>query len=432
MQSAYIRSLNGPIPLTIPSAWQVLTIAAFKNESIQKNVSTLATSALNHPTGSQGLEERLKSTDRICILIEDLTRSSPKKIILDIVLKKLRHIGISKKNITIVIALGTHQPLSIEELENAFGKELISEYDFQNHDCHADDLVPIGRLVTGAMVKINRRVYEADFRIGIGSIFPHPLNGFGGGGKILFPGVADFKSIVEHHLKHSFRGGSYLGNITENSFHKEVTAMAKAGKLDFIVNSILDHEDRLFDIVCGDPVKAHRAGTAVCKRIISRSFTEKSDITIISAFPYSAGPQIMKPLAPASMITKPGGNIILYADCKVPLPEYYYNACKRFRGRYGNRLRQAVLMNFANNQSIIPKAPPEMNMSMAQIMLTLNDFSMILVSRDITAKQAKDLGCMVADDFDTAFALSAKQLEHPTVNIVPSGGVILPIIAKTV
>lgn len=78
-------------------------------------------------------------------------------------------------------------------------------------DCHAPDLVPIGRLGDGTEVRNNRLAHAADFRLGIGSIFPHPLNGFGGGGKILFPGIADYDSIFTHHLRHAFRGGFALG-----------------------------------------------------------------------------------------------------------------------------------------------------------------------------------------------------------------------------
>lgn len=427
---AFVRSLNGLVLFSLPAAWQVLTLADFQDSAVPADAEPLAIQALQAPLSAPALEARLTADNTVCILIEDLTRSSPKKTVLKVVLDTLKRIGIPAGNISVVIALGTHRPLSSEELAGAFGTEVTAEYHFFNHDCHAADLVPIGRLSGGAEVKINRLAHAADFRIGIGSIFPHPLNGFGGGGKILFPGVADFQSIFAHHLCHSFRGNSSLGVLAGNEFHDEVTAMALAGRLDFIVNSVLDHNDRLHQVVAGDPVIAHRAGAAICRAIISHEFQGKADVTIISAFPYSEGPQIMKPLAPAEMITRKGGTVILCADCRTPLPESYFAACESFRAKYGPHLRRAVLDHFAANRPIMEGAPPELNMSMAQVMLGQNDFNIILVTDDIPPGQVARLGFTHAANLHDSLLLAAEHQASPTVNVVPAGGVILPVISK--
>ena len=125
----------------------------------------------------------------------------------------------------------------LSHLPNSFGygyRELVNRYRFINHDCHAPDLIPVGQLRTGRTVKINRRVHEAHFRIGIGSVFPHPMNGFAGGGKILFPGVADFDSILDHHFQYTFHEGTGLGKIEGNLFYEQVSAVARSARLDFI------------------------------------------------------------------------------------------------------------------------------------------------------------------------------------------------------
>ncbi len=101
------------------------------------------------------------------------------------------------------------------------------------------------------------------------------------------------------------------------------SAMAKSGRLDFIINSVLDHNDRLHDTVCGDPFQAHRAGAGLCKKITAKSFPSKSYVTIISAFPHTEGPQIMNPLASTDMINPKGGTVILYTDCDASAPETY-------------------------------------------------------------------------------------------------------------
>lgn len=73
--------------------------------------------------------------------------------------------------------------------------------------------------------------------------------------------------------------------------------MAMQDGLSFIINSVLDHNDMLYTLVCGDPVEAHLAGADMCKRIISMTFPKRAHITVISSYPYTDGPQIMKPLA---------------------------------------------------------------------------------------------------------------------------------------
>lgn len=427
----YLHSHAGTVVLTLPTSWQLSTLADFPKNTVIPDASALTTTALANPHDSRSLPELLQPSDTVCILIEDLTRTSPKQLILEVVLRVLENIGIPPERITILIALGTHQPLSHRQLRHTFGEGVVDRYRFVNHDCHADNLQTIGNLASGTPVRINKIASDADFRLGIGSIFPHPLNGFGGGGKILFPGIADATSIFEHHLHYAFRGSSALGSLAGNAFRDEIERLAKAGRLDFIINSVLDNTDRLHQVVAGSPSAAHLAGTTLCRAITSRRFTERTEVTIISAFPYDQGPQIMKPLAPASMITRLGGTIILAASCRTPLPEMYFAACEDFRKKHGRDLRRAVFDHFRENRPILPQAPPELNMSMAQTMLAQNDFQVILATSDIPGEQIARLGFIPATNLEQAIAL-ANQMHHgPSVNIVPSGGVILPIVEAT-
>jgi len=218
--------------------------------------------------------------------------------------------------------------------------------------------------------------------------------------------------------------------LNGNEFHDEVTDMARAGRLNFIVNSVLNHKDELHQVIAGDPVTAHEAGVKICRSITSRQFQQKADVTIISSFPYTEGPQIMKPLAPAEMITRQGGAVILYVNCTSPLPEEYFTACEKFRAEHQGQLRRAVLSQFQKNCPILPNAPPELNMSMAQLMLAINDYLVILVTNDISQKQAERLGATAVTNLDQAITLCNQQYSRPRVNIVPSGGVILPVLAK--
>jgi nickel-dependent lactate racemase len=430
MHKAFVRYGGEKLFFNIPTNWKVLTYARFSDDIPDKDVNGLTAQALNNPVESVPLEELINPGDNITVLVEDYTRNSPKKHILRILLSRLNDMSIPRDNISVVIALGTHKGLSSKDLEKVYGEDLVRDYKFINHDSNASDLIAVGELESGTTVKINRAVHEADFRIGIGSIFPHPLNGYGGGCKILFPGVANYDAILEHHLKYSFRKGSQLGRLKGNPFYEKICLLAKAGKLDFIINCILDHNDHLRGIVAGNPFKAHEKGVEECEKIISRTFSKKADITIISSFPYTEGTQVMKPLAPASMITRPGGVIILVARCSSAFSEEYLKACEDFRLEYKGQLTSRLFQMFDKNKCVIKNGAPELNMSLAQVIMAQEEFRVIFVSKDVPEREIERLGFMYSKDMLGALEIGSSLVNNPEVHIVPSGGVILPVIEQ--
>jgi nickel-dependent lactate racemase len=429
MKTVFIFYQRQRVRFTIPDNWNLLSFPDFPDNGKTANVNKLTKDALNKPIQSPALNDLLSPTDSIAIIIEDLTRTSPKRLILKVLLDNLNEIGIPKKNINIIIATGTHRGLKHEELEGAFGRGLLDRYAFSNHDCRASDLVPIGMLKTGCEVKINRKVFNADFRIGIGSISPHPMNGFGGGGKILFPGVADFNSILHHHLKYTFHEGTGLGKIRGNIFYDEVCAITRSAKLDFVINSILDQKDQAYDLVSGDPVYAHLAGIEKSKDIIAQRFSRKADLTIITSFPYAEGPQIVKPLVPASIVTKEGGCIILAADCTGNLPDDFIDSFETFHLKYGHNLLGGVMEYFENNRLIMDGGAIDFNMALGLTLALQHRFKIILVSKDIPRVTGEKMGFLYADNLEQAFELSETVCTpNPEVHVIPSGGVILPVI----
>ena len=430
MTELFLRYRGGHQPFDLPSQWRLLTFAVFEDRTAPEEVEVMTRGVLADPVGHAPLAQALKPGDQVAIIIEDPSRASPKQQVLRAVLSELVKAGIARENIVVVLGLGTHRHVLKPELEAVYGKDLVANYAFVNHDCQGDDLVTIGTLQSGTAVSINRRVAEADFKIGIGSIFPHPMNGFGGGGKILFPAVANFDAILEHHLKYCFRGNARLGQLDGNPFYEEVCELTRAAGLNFIVNSVLDHNDKLYQVVCGEPVAAHQAGVDISRRILSMPFEGKSDVTIISAFPYTEGTQIMKPLAPASEITRIGGTVILAADCTVPLADDYLAGCHAFCQKHSDRLREAVFELFDNNKRIMENGPPEFNMSMAQALLGQNDYRVILVSKDIPEKTAYMLGFDYAETIEQALNMAQVKQPEANVHVIPAGGVILPIVEK--
>lgn len=428
MENAYIFYGKEKREFEIPPEWRVLTFADFRGQEENRDPKALAVNCLKHPVGASPLKERLTSSDRIAVLVEDTTRASPKGKILEVLLEELASVSIPKDRITIVMALGTHRGLTAEEFEKTFGKVLLDNYRFINHDCLSDDLVPVAELKTGRKVMINRTVHEATYRIGIGSIFPHPMNGFGGGGKILFPGVADLDAILDHHMQYCFHEGTGIGRLEGNLFYEEVRNVARSANLDFVINSVLDQRDRVHDMVSGDPVKAHLAGIKLSKKIISQPFNRKSDLTLITSFPYSEGPQIVKPLIPAAMVTKEKGCIILAADCEGNLPDAFVESFKNFHEKHGENLKGGVLEHYARRRLIMEEGAVDFNMALGLTLAIQHSFQIILVSSDISREKAEKMGFLYGESLEEAFDIGSEIHPKPDVHIIPAGGVILPIL----
>ena len=172
MTDLFLRHQGTQQFFELPPQWELLTFATFEDRPAPDDVISMVRRALKSPVEHPPLAQTLKPEDTVAVIIEDPSRASPKQLVLRAVLAELIEAGIDRQQVVVVLGLGTHREIVGEELESVYGKDLVETYEFVNHDCQSNDLVQIGALESGTPVKINRRVAEADFKIGIGSIFP--------------------------------------------------------------------------------------------------------------------------------------------------------------------------------------------------------------------------------------------------------------------
>ena len=425
--SPFIVFKNQKRPFEMPSEWRILTMITDENEARVFSVQSMVDRAMRKPIDSPVLTECLSHSNTVAVIIEDMTRSSPKREVLLRLLDELNAAHIKEQNISIIIGLGTHRAMKPDDIDKLYGQDLTTRFAVFNHDCRSPDMVKIGNLGSGTAVRINRKVHESSFKIGIGSIVPHPLSGFGGGGKIIFPGVVDFDSVLDHHLRLSFHPGTGLGKLKANLFYEEVQTMAQASGLNFIINCILDQRAQVRDVVAGDPISAHLEGIMRSQQAISRKFKGKSDITITTAYPHIEGSQIIKAIAPATRVTHEGGCIILVAECRGGIPDYVLKSFARFHERYGRNLINGVQSYFERRRLIMREGAIDFNMAMAFTLAALQRFRIILVSPDISRVEGEKMGFIHAENLDAAFDMASSFYPSPTVNIIPLGGIILPI-----
>ena len=115
-------------------------------------------------------------------------------------LAELKSAGVEGKNIRLLVASGTHRPMTAEEKLKKVGAQVVENYTILDHRCNdLNQLVFLPPPPGGTEVWINRAMLESDFVIGIGHIVPHRVAGFSGGSKIIVPGVSGAKTTGQTH-----------------------------------------------------------------------------------------------------------------------------------------------------------------------------------------------------------------------------------------
>jgi nickel-dependent lactate racemase len=432
VQEYSLATEGGRKHFKLPDKWQVLNNVELKSESARKSVYEIISDAINRPIGSAPLAELIKPTQKIAIVIDDLARPTPKKESLSCLFDYLGRYGVTKKQIDVVLATGTHRPMAQAEIQSVFGKKLFREVRFINHDCRSSELISVGRLESAGEVKINPLVVRADFRIGVGSILPHPMCGFGGGAKIIFPGVANYEAIRDHHCALMIAKGASFGNIENNPFYGEICQSGRLAKLDFVINAVYNSNEEVKGVVAGDFEKAQATGVEMTMKELAVHFDKIADVTIASVFPYTEGPQILKPLGQATTITRQGGVVILYANT-IKGGRFSEDFLDGFDVAFANSrgdTKRLVLDSLREGKPLIPDAPMDLIGALNLTLLYLSRVKVILVSRDADAKQAARLGFSYVNDFDRAIKMVSKEVPNATVNILPAAGLIVPMVKQ--
>ena len=144
---------------------------------------------------------------KILLIVPDSTRTAPVGLLFKTIYDQ---IGKSTEALDVMIALGTHPPMSEKEICERLEiseEQRQTRYEsvkFHNHEWDNPDalreigVIPAsdisklsgGRFEMELPVTINQRLFDYDQLIIVGPVFPHEVVGFSGGNKYLFPGVS--------------------------------------------------------------------------------------------------------------------------------------------------------------------------------------------------------------------------------------------------
>ena len=273
--------------------------------------------ALENPIGTKKLKDIVKPGEKIVIVTSDITRPMPSKIVLPPVIEELRKAEVQEKDITIVLALGSHRSHTEEEKKILVG-EKVYDSGIQIIDSDMDRCINLGKCKNGTPIDIFEPVAKAERIICLGNIEYHYFAGYSGGAKALMPGVSSHDAIQANH-SNMVKEGAYAGNIETNPVRQDIDEAGQYIKIDFIVNVVLNNKKEIVKAVAGHYIEAHREGCKVLDEMYGVKIERQADIAIISpgGFPKDINIyQSQKGLDNAKHAVRDGGIIIFVASAK--------------------------------------------------------------------------------------------------------------------
>jgi lactate racemase len=380
--------------------------------------------SLDNPIGALPLAELAEEIERVLILCDDNTRYTPAYLVIPYIIDELHSGGVTDENISFLIASGTHRLMTESELIAKLGKSVVDKFLIEQH-VHNDleELVPVGKRMGDVEFLVNKRLRDADLVIGVGNIVPHMYKGFSGGSNIILPGVSGEDSIAALHWLSLESPVEDILGVRENPPRLLIDEVARKAGLNYIVNTIVNNDLEIIDAVAGDPVEAHRVGAKAASHIFSVDIPEKADIVIFDAYENDLDFwQANKGLNSAYVCLKPGGVVIMIADC----PE---GACNNVPdvGRYGFRDIRKIME--LHEKGILH--PIISHFLIATNRIIIEHSSCISVTRGISKEEAEHVGFIYAetpsDALNKAFLMKGPDA---TITVLRHAGNMCPRIGK--
>jgi len=352
---------DGEIEITLPADWEI-----FFAEIPADNRPVLTASEIEErlfrPEGTAPLYELAKNRQKAVIIFDDLSRPTKIAEIAPKVVSQLLRAGIKEEKISFVAALGAHGAHTRQDFAKKLGEEIIEKFPVFNHNPY-ENCGYVGKTSFGTPIYINQEVLDADLKIGIGCILPHAFNGFGGGGKIILPGVACLDTIYESHKKAiqdlKERGVGFVGNMGNMEVSKmqaEIEEVVRMVTLDFKIDVLPNSKRDAVEMVAGDPILAYRKGVEIAKELYVTDYFNDAEVVISNA--YAKGSEaLIALLLGAHSLKEDGGDLVTIAHS--PLGQVVHYLFDPFGENIGGRLwsRQGLFPGNIKRNIIFSKYP---------------------------------------------------------------------------
>ena len=417
---AELRYGKGTVTVDLSGAGNVSWIYGNEMPAIEDLPETFRRSVEEDCVGAP-LKQRLESGDRVTIVLSDITRFWMRQDrVCELLVKYLEsECGIDDADIAVLVALGTHRPMTEAELEMLASSYVYARCQVVNHNCDAADLVDVGQTRYGNRVEINPLAMGRKVIVVAGTVH-HLMAGYGGGRKSILPGICSRMTIRRNHsmaLDPDAPHSSALvgsGRLRHNPIHEDMDDAAALVAPVFSINIVVNAQSEHAGLFCGDLREAWMESCAFCQRYYGKKIAEEADVVIVSCGGYPKDLNLyqgVKSLLNGVNAMKPGGTFVFLCECPEGggAPDFFDWTKPLSRGELDPSLRRAFTIAgyiFYASCEAIRKA---------------GRFFML---SKIAPEQVKDMGI---EAFDSIEALQRElQLQGKTVSVIPYGGYVLP------
>ncbi|HMH48805.1 MAG TPA: nickel-dependent lactate racemase [Candidatus Acidoferrum sp.] len=414
-----------------PPAGCVPAVIAKQAMPVLANPRAAVAQALARPVGSAPLGELARGKRSACVLICDITRPVPNGLFLPALIRTLLDAGLPREGITVLIATGLHRANDDAEIAEVVGDPWVLEtVKVRNHVATDDgDHVLVGRTpARGTVVRLDRRLVEADLKIATGLVEPHFMAGWSGGRKVIAPGVAHAETITTFHNS-TFMGHPRATNcvLDGNPLHEEQRAIVEMLGGALALNTVIDDQRRLAFVNFGEVVASHLDAVAFARRYAQVPVSRRFRTVVTSAAGYPLDKtyyQTVKGMVGPVDILEPGGDLIVASACSEGLGSKHYVEAQR-------RLVELGPEGF--DASIAGKPHADIDEWQTQMQLRPMRVGRVRLYTDGLSEEDVILtGVDRVTDLTSAIADSMARHADPHVAFVPEGPYVVPAHTHTI
>ena len=285
------------------------------NEVEIKAPGMLLNRSLDAPINSASLTDFLADARDLLVIVNDATRPTPTRQVLDVIFEKIAHLPVK-----FIIATGAHRGPSHEEYLQIFGDhyEKIKDSILVHDARKSEDMRFLGKSSNGTEMYVNKAGVEAHKIIIIGSVEPHYFAGYTGGRKSFLPGIAGFNTIEQNHKLALVPEARALA-LEGNPVHEDMVDALKVVKKEiFAIMTVLDKNHSIYAVTAGDIHDSFMAAVHRANEVFAAPVKEKADIVVsVVKFPGDIDLyQAQKGIDNAKLALKENGILILVAKCR--------------------------------------------------------------------------------------------------------------------
>ncbi len=299
--------------LVFPDHWELFNLTSPGMEKPDLSPEQIR-EKIENPVDGPSLAELVKGKQRAVIVFDDMTRPTPVKDVAPFVLDILHRAGMKREQIRFLWALGSHGACDMIAARKKLGDAVVEQYAVYNHDPFQNTVLA-GHTQSGVELRFNREFMACDLKIGIGCITAHVHVGFGGGAKIILPGVAGIETINQFHSRlYADPSRTGLGNFENNIMRAECDEAGDLAGLNFKIDCLINRRGAITDLYAGTFRATHAAGAEEGKIHYGIPFSSGYDIVVSNAYAKANEAGIALLLALQTLRSDAGGTAVLIAD----------------------------------------------------------------------------------------------------------------------